>query len=450
MSGPRPGRQRDSRLSINRGFSDDKDFMNAITKSPGRPFYGWYIVINSLLVNFMAVGTNFYAFNAFMEPLRDERGFSTTQINLALVIGTLFGVVAQVAYGAMVMRLGPRVMMSAGALVAGIAFALLGQVKGIGVFYLLYAVLFLGNAAQAGIVASTAVNNWFEAKRGKAIGLAAAGISLSGAVIPWAAMLLYKAYGLSAAFFIIGLGLVLIAPISFIVVRNRPEDHGLLPDGAEREPAPEGAAVPPEAPAGGEALIVSWPPGKLVREWAFWKAGLAFGLTMIGVVGVMVQLKPHFKSLEMGDNAAMGLMSLTALLGAAGKYAWGHSCDHFDSRKVAAVMMGANALGLGLGLIHGQAVALVLFILVFGFSMGGVMSVFQVIVADLFGRESFASVLRFAGLFLILQVVGYVAMGLAFDLTGSYAPAYALFMALDAVACVLAVSIKRPALRAAG
>jgi len=138
------------------------------------------------------------------------------------------------------------------------------------------------------------------------------------------------------------------------------------------------------------------------------------------------------------------MLSVTALIGAAGKTTWGMLCDWFEPRRVASALMAMNGLGLMLAFQQGSPLALILFIILFGFAMGGVMSTFPVLVADLFGRESFASVARFLALFLFLQGAGYLIMGQSFDRTGSYNLAYAAFIVLDFTAAALMLSMKRP------
>ena len=64
-------------------------------------------------------------------------------------------------------------------------------------------------------------------------------------------------------------------------------------------------------------------------------------------------------------------------------------CDHFEPRKVVASLMSLIACGLVVGLLSHSLPAVICFIILFGFAMGGVMSTFPIIVADLFGRESF-------------------------------------------------------------
>lgn len=414
---------------------------NRLLSAQASLYYGWYIVAVSVLANFMAVGSGFYALNAFLEPLSHLRGWSRTDINLALSLGSFFGFLGQFVYGILVIRFGPRVLMSLGALGAGTAFIFLFRMETLGEFYCLYALLFLANGAYGGIVANTAVSNWFVKNRGKALGITTAGMSLSGAVLPFIAMVLIMEKGIAAASLAIGIAIMLVSPLAWLIVRDWPETYGIVPDGA-----------PPRSPPATGRVIngmsrcddTAWQFRALVRTGAFWKIGLAFGMMMVGVVGVMSQLKPRFSDLGFGQMEAMGLMGLTALIGAAGKYVLGALCDRFQSMRVATVTAAANAAGLAFGLVKGSLPALLLFMVVFGFFMGGVLSTFPIMVADRFGREAFARVYRYLYLFLIFQMAGYLISGLSFDYTGSYDAAYLIYIGLDILAFILLMRVKPP------
>lgn len=403
-------------------------------------YYGWYIAATAFGAYFLSTGTGFYAFNAFLEPICRLRGWTRTDLNLALVIGTVFGFSSQYIYGTLLMKIGVRPLMLAGSLTAGISFIFIVRVQTLWEFYLFYALLFMGNGAYGGIVAGSAVNNWFVDKRGKAVGLATAGMSLSGALLPLAALFLIEHTGIETAALSIGVIMSAFGPLAWLVMRDWPEDMGLVPDGFPAD-SPAYAAgqihVPPVTTPPDQ-----WPLKKLVRTDAFWKLGLAFGLLMIGTVGVMSQLKPRFSDLGFSSTTAMMMMAGASLFGAAGKYIWGMLCDRFPPGRVAIAMTLINSLGLGLGLIKQSAPALMMFIPVFGFSMGGVMSTFPIIVAARFGRKNFSGVLRYISFFLILQMFGYLIAGRSYDLTGSYDAAYTIFLGLDLAAVILLLSFK--------
>lgn len=422
-----------------------------------RLFYGWYVVAVAFMANFMATGSGFYIFNALMNPLCDDRGWTRTELNGAPAIGLVLGILTTPLLGTLVVRLGPRLLMTAGALVSGFSFCWMGAAATIGHFYVLFALVAFGNAAMGGIVANTAVSNWFERKRGRALGLATAGISLSGAVLPYLGMKILEWTSLASVFVWVGAWILAVSPVAWLVVRDRPESMGLSPDGGSDSKAASdgGAAIPPGCPAEEAASVgfvlaqnrgapCPWSPSRAIRTGAFWKVGFAYALVMMGVAGVMFQLAPRFIDLGYDRRTAMLLTSAAALAGTVGKAAWGILCDWFDPRRVAAALMAMNALGLGLALLPGSPVAVALFVGIFGFAMGGVMSTFPILVADLFGRDSFAQVARFLGLLLFLNGAGYLVMGQSFDRTGTYDAAYGLFVVLDLAAAALILSVKRP------
>lgn len=396
-------------------------------------FYGWYIVGVTFIANFMSVGIGFYAFNAFMEPLCRLQGWTRTEISLAISFGMFFGIFGQLIYGTIVTRIGPRVLMFLGAPVAGIAFIMLTRVDTLWQFYLVCGFLFIGNGAYGGIVANTAVNNWFINKKGIALGIATTGISLSGAVIPLIAMALILHTGMQDTSLWLGLIVMVIGPVAWFVVRNWPEDSGLLPDGETK-----GSNILPDI----EEKETSWPLSLLVRTAAFWKIGIAYAMILIGTVGVMSQLKPNFTSQGFDDMTAMWMMAATAFMGAVGKYVWGMLCDRFNPENVVTVLAVANSIGLTFSLFHDSFAGLTLFIIVFGFTMGGVMATYPIMVAHTFGREAFASVLRYTAMFLILELAGFIIAGRSFDLYGSYDPAYIIFIVLDILAACLFFSIR--------
>lgn len=412
----------------------------------GKIFYGWYIIGITFIANFLTAGTSFYVMNAFMEPLCEARGWSRTDVNLAPVFGTFAFILSNLLYGTIILRLGPRIMMSIGALIGGFAFVFMGKAILLWQFYFLYVFLSLGNGAYGELVANTAVNNWYVVRRGTAIGLSTTGKSLSGAFLPFLAMILIMKYDLASAFLWIGLFVVFMGPLTWLVVRNWPEDLGLAPDGIAPNISKQSKdSIPPQTPEENQRKEDNYYTfSKLIRMSAFWKLGFAMALALISLVGTMSQLKPRFVDIGYSDMAAMTMMSLTALVGAAGKYIWGTLCDRFDSRYVVAVLMGTCAFGLSLSLLHESVPALVLFIIVFGFGSGGIIAAILIITADFFGRKSFPAVFRFLSLFNVFQLAGFIVAGQSFDRLGSYDAAYLFFIASNIGAGILILTAKRP------
>ena len=404
-------------------------------------FYGWMIVLAAFIANFMGAGLGFYIFNAFLEPLTRLHGWTRTDINLGPMLGYIVSVIAGLLYGTIVTRVGARAIMCASSIVTALSFYFLGVSDNLALFYLFYMLMMMGIGGMNGIVSATAVNNWFIAKRGRAMGIATAAISLSGVILTPAAMLILEAGGLESAFLVISLCIALVAPIVWLLVRNRPEDKGLHPDGimpvtAWSRTGRENGHACFQAPS-------HWTIAMSARSGNFWKIGIAYGLSMASVLGVMYQLKPRFSDIGFDTGSAVALMAGTALAGAVGKYAWAHLCDHFKAKNVAAILMACNAAGLCLMFAVNSMATALAFVIFYGFAMGGVVSTQPVIIAEFFGRDAYPSIARYVGVIVGIDCIGYPIMGRSFDLSRSYDAAYGIFILFNIMAATLLFILKK-------
>ncbi len=412
-------------------------------------YYGWYIVAVAFVSNFLGTGTGFYIFNAFIEPLCSLRGWTRAEINIAPMLGYIVNLFGVLLYGTLVVRTGPRVLVTASAVITAVSFLLMGVTSSLWAFYLLFMLLFLGISGMSGIVTATMVGNWFVLRRGNALGIATAGVSLSGVVMPAAALAIINGSGILTAFLLVSAGILLAAPLSWFFVRTRPEDHGLLPDGA-RHGAGTVRDEEPFRGVGGDAASAAagrpsrWTISMVARDRAFWTIGTAYGLSMASVLGVMFQLKPRFSDLGFDAVTAMRFMAATALVGTAGKYLWALVCDRFPSKHVVALLMFMNAAGLCTGLLAPSLPVVIIFIIIYGFAMGGVVSTQPVMIAEYYGREAYPTVARYVGIVVGINFIGYPIMGWSFDITGSYDAAYLIFAALNLASMALVMTLKRP------
>lgn len=408
-------------------------------------FYGWYIVLVACVTNFLGSGTGFYIFNAFIEPLCAAKGWTRAEINIAPMLGYIINICGVLFFGTMVYRVGPRILMTFAPLVSATAFVLMAFCTNIFLFYAAFMLLFLGIGGMSGIVTATAVSNWFVRKRGKALGIATSGVSLAGVILPPVAMDIIEKSGLMSAFLWIALVIGLSAPLSWLVVRRRPEDMGLLPDGdaISFSTANNAASVTADDSPPCGIRPSYWTFSMAIRSSTFWQIGLAYGLCMASVLGVMFQLKPRFSDVGFDDKTAMRLMAATALAGVAGKYLWARLCDNFKVRKVVVTLLALNAVGLGLLLIPQSMTAAIFFVIIYGFYMGGVVSTQPVIIADSFGREAFPTIARYVWVVVGINFVGYPIMGGSFHLTGSYDAAYVIFIIFNVCAVCLIALLKK-------
>ncbi len=195
-------------------------------------YYGWFIVVAALCAQMTAVAIQSHAQAVFLEPMTTDLGWSRTDFTWAQTFGTLVMSGGGFVVGSLLDAKGPRPFMLLGAVVMSASVVSLSQVDSVWQFLLLRGVgITLGSLMLGNLVVNTTVSKWFVRKRAWAITISTMGLSISGAVTPRIVAELISAYGWQTSWVILGLGLLVLAIPAAFVMRRRPEDYGLLPDG---------------------------------------------------------------------------------------------------------------------------------------------------------------------------------------------------------------------------
>lgn len=393
-------------------------------------FYGWKISALCLGGNFMLQGSALYGMNAFMEPLCDLNGWTRVGLNMSLGVAAFMGQLAMPVAADISTRVSLRLLMTAGAVAGGVATCGMGLTSDIRVFTVFLVILWVASQVCGGVVANALMSNWFSHFRGVAFGVANSGTSLSGMVLPFLSLLLIRHFNLETAYLALGGATLLLAPLSWFLVRRTPQMLHLHPDGRRHDPRPP-KGVPRNASL-----------AALVRRPAAWWIGIAFGLALMAGSGVMSQLKPRFADMGADAYPAMILAGSAALCGTCAKYFWGWVCDRatpiFAARAIMLCGVGSMALLLLPASIPGMAA----FGLSFGVCVGGLWVVLPAVVAYYFGSVNFLAVYKFIAIFILLRCLGFPAMGLSYDICGSYALSDIFFAASLGIALILTFCLR--------
>ncbi|HEY2933401.1 MAG TPA: MFS transporter [Acidobacteriota bacterium] len=397
-----------------------------------RVFYGWFIVTASFTNLFVIVGIVYYSFPVFYVPLIDEFGWTRTQVMSGyffsiLLIGPIFGISA----GFLLDRYGARRIILAGLMFAGAAFLGFAFMHSLPAYYLFYFMQTIGYVSAGPISNQVLISHWFSRMRGRAMGLAYIGIGLGGAVAPVLTRFLIREAGWRQAMLAMG-GIILIGltSLTLALVKNRPSDIGLCPDG---DPRPVTQPANPSAPA------ISL--GGAIRTRAFWM--ILFGSLMsIGAVGGIIQhlqlyLRDHRFTLEHAAQVASFLLIASIL----GRVTMGYLADRFPRKYVmfaACLMVAAGILLLCFSAAPG---AVYMFAFIFGFGMGADYMLIPLMTAECFGLGSLG---RLMGVILttdaVAQALAPVLVGRIFDLHQSYDWGLALLASM-AILGALAVTL---------
>lgn len=394
-------------------------------------FYGWKLSLLSMGGNFMLQGTVLYCMNAFMEPLCQINGWTRTELSLSMALAALAGQAAMPLAVSLAARYPLRRLMILGAVLGGAATVGLGHAAHLALFTLFLTVAWVATQICGGVVGNALMSNWFHYLRGRAFGLANAGTSLSGVLLPLLSMALINHYSVAVAYTVLGLLTFGLAPLSWFLVRDMPQDLALFPDGRRHQPW---VSKKHRTPAVSFSGMVRMPAGYFM--------GLAFGLTVMVGTSVMSQMKPRFSDLGLEAYPAMLLACAAALCAAVGKYLWGWVCDRFTPLMAMRLVMLGCMLGMGLGFLPSGIWSMGLFSIVFGVCVGGVWTVLPTVVAYYFGSENFLPAYKFMSVFILLRSAGYPVLGCSHDLTGGYGAADLFFLGLLALSLVLSFFLR--------
>ena len=382
-------------------------------------FYGWWIVAASFVVQFMTMGTTFYAFGVLLKPLSEDLGASRFAVGSALPMIMLMGAVAGPIIGREVDRRGARGLMLLGVALLTAGFLAFSRIDSVPGLYASFGLLVALGVALLGPLPNTAlVAGWFERTRGRALGISQIGISLSGLFSAYVTTWLVVSYGWRTAILCFAaVPIAIVLPVVHFLVVNRPQDRGLLPDGR-----PDDGGPPPAPPAQGSLRDA-------LREPDLWRIALVIALCFAGSGSVIQVIHSHTTDLGHSDARAASVLALMAGLAALGKPVFGMLADRTSPRTAMAVAIALQAIGLLAILLSPDYSTLLGASLVFGLGFGGLMPLFGMLTAARFGAARLGRMMGAAGpVMLPFQLFGLPFATAVFDRTGSYETAFITFL----------------------
>jgi MFS family permease len=403
--------------------------------APKSIFYGWWIVLAAFLNLFFAVGLVFYGLPVFYTSLVDSLHFTRSQVAQGLFLGFVIVSPAFGFMGALIDRIGARRVLRLGILLVALPLVLMGWMTRVWEYYFLCVVEVVGYVLAGPISNQVLVSNWFQAKRGRAMGYAYLGLGLGGVAAPILAAYLIGGVGWRRAFLIIGamIGVVLI-PLAQWVTRSAPGEMGLEADGVEPARAP-GAAGP----------ATSFPLLAAVRTANFWLI-LAGSTFTIGAIGTVIQqfvlfLRDVGYTMVQASHVSSGLL----FAGLAGRVVVGHLVDRYDKKNVMALFYLLLALAIPLLFWARQSAALWAFALIFGFAMGADYLLIPLLTAECFGLAALGKLLSLIIMADSLgQFFGPVLAGRIFEATHSYDLAWGIITTAGILGAAAIYAVRTP------
>lgn len=384
-------------------------------------YYPWIVVLLACLTLMVSNGLTITALSILDEAILTEFDWSRGELKFRdMVTFIVAGLLAPLA-GVLIDRYGVKLSFILGWVILTIGYFLYSQIETLagmyGVHALFGAVLVFCGLNPAVIF----VSQWFQGKRGTAIGITLVGSSLGGAVFPQLGNILNEKFGWRFVFQV-----EMFIPVAFIVltlllVKNKKSD------------ATVGTAVEETSAQTGIDFSAA------IRSRAFWCLSLIAMCTYYSVLGVQAHLFLHMRDLEFSAADAANAISVFFIFAVIGKFAFGFLADHFEGKKV--FLFNILLMLIGTVMLIMQDTSLITAATVcFGLGWGGVYTMIQLTAITTFGLKSAGKIL---GTITIMDALGgglgIWMTGVLYGINQSYTLAFWVFLVLISIAllCIL-------------
>jgi MFS family permease len=415
---------------------------------------------------FMSAPGQSFSVAAFVDPMLGDLGLARTNYSFAYMTATLIGGCMLPFVGRLVDRFGARLVLPVVATSLGLACTWMSNVTGAVGLYVGFTMIRCLGQGSLTLISNWIVGEWFHTFRGRAAGICAVGGTASVLIIPQLNNFLIGSYGWRDTWLVLG-GMVIVTLVlpAAMLLRDRPEPLGLLPDGLfpddshDRISSAAGCDDDSELiDAGPEIRTTTANPspiidsddesftvGEALRCAAFWK--IASVVATVSLVGTGLMFHQVSIVAEHGVSRSLALGSLGVQAGAATVSALiaGYLIDRVQARYVLVCSMVLEICAILLLIFLPSAGWITVYSALLGLHGGIIRSAGCIVWINFFGRRHQGAIQGMSMSIMVLAAaLGPVPPALAHDLVGSYEPALWLFLALPAVAGIAVLSAKPP------
>ncbi len=373
-------------------------------------YYGWYIAIAFAITETVSFGVIYYAFTVFIAPMETDLGWSRGELSGAFSLFLLMTGLMAFPVGWWLDKRGSRLLMTLGSIGATLLVLMWSQVNSRPEFALIMTLMGCCGAAVLYEPAFTVIATWFIHKRGTAMAIVTFTAGFASTIFIPLSDALLAAFGWRQAVFMLGilLGIITI-PLHLLILRRRPSDLGLLPDGES------------SAPAKKQAVSISLPAA--LRSRFFWMMTLAFALSTVCISAVRVHFIPLLISIGIHPSAAALASGSIGIMQVIGRMIFAPIETRFSVRTMVIGVFILLTLSMTILLFGSAPLWIALFIVLFGMAVGTHTLTRPLMVADAYGSGFYGRISSAMALVLtIARTSAPFAAGVIFDLFHSYAP----------------------------
>ncbi len=401
----------------------------------------------------MAISVNARtSFSLFFPPILDEFGWSRGTIAATFSIGFIASTLISPFNGVLMDRFGPRLILPFGGMVAALGMYLATFASEPWHFYVTLGAMVVGGSAVMSYIGHTIfLPNWFDRKRGLAVGIAFSGVGIGSILLfPWMQQAIATEGWRYSAQVIAFLLIAVTVPLNFIFQRHRPSDLGLEPDGgkigneksvAARKDSRQNRIVD-------HAWVeTDWTVARAMRTSRFWWLALSFVTALYAWYAVQVHQTRYLIDVGISAEVAAVALGLVGFFAVAGQIIVGALSDRIG-RELAwtLALIGFLSTYLILYILRIWPSEWLMYVMVGfqGFLGYGLASVFGSIPAEIFSGKRYGAIFGVLGALSSMgAALGPWATGVFFDIWGNYDNAF-IFAIGFCVVSIVAMWIAGP------
>jgi MFS family permease len=388
-------------------------------------------------------------FGLFIGPMSTDLGINRTMFGLATTVRTIGSGISAPFIGRLLDRRGARLALALAGLFLGLALIGLSRVSATWQMVALMGLIgLIGMQGGLSLYSQVPISHWFVRKRGKALSLTFVGGPLALlATLPLTAVMIEQ-LGWRTTWLVLGVvGGTIVSTIGVGLIRRRPEDMGLHPDGdvpedgppdLKLEPTPKERRPQPEE--------YPWTRHQAMRTRAFWLMSIGYGMGMFGAISFVFFRIDYFIEQGIAPTVASLGAATDALLVVIVTLALTPFIDRITLRYLGALGITVLVASLGIAAAFPTVPGMFLANFVFGLGMGMNIGSQNAVWPSYFGRANIGSIRGAAfPITLLFSALGTPIAGIMRDLTGSYPSAWLVGMGPMAIGAVLVFLNRRPA-----
>ena len=403
-------------------------------------FYGWWIVFTSAVLLTLMSLTVFQGLGTVLVSLERQYGWSRTALSGAFSMARVEGAILGPIEGVLVDRVGTRRMVLIGFILMGIGFVWLSQVDNLIEFYAAFMTISLGSGLGGWLAIVAMVNNWFDKRRSFAMSIAMSGIHLGGLLVPVFAFSIER---LDFSITTIGVGLILLVVVgpATLIIRSKPEDMGLLPDGKpENETVSENGEVIDLLETESDFTVM-----QALKTPAFWILTVTQISSSVSIVTLALHLVPKLTDMGMTLSSAGTVVLAYTVVALPAQSIAGYLAERLPKILMISIFLFLQGAGIALIAVFDNVIAAYMFALLYGIGFGGRTPLITAIRGDYFGRKAFATIMGVSQFPMNLaMIVAPLFAGYMFDTTGTYIVPFMTFSVLCIFGSGLILFVRKP------